>query len=264
MGLASFGRIDGLLNVARANLPRRVESSGAFDDWAIVGPALVGICADQTEGILASIPPRGQMRAEILSRSLCEYAITFAWLAGAKDDEERKARLQQFVAYEFRQRESAERKLIDQIGKQKRYEHLFESQRVPGELLGEESRDPVKSFEGTSSRPDALQMAFQADKRWMDEFELMKRNPFALMYFLVFTGSSFTTHASVTSVDRVVIGNPPQLVVGIPKGLEGSEQHGVYGLSVALLIFVLLISSRVHGWPLEGEVMAAANRDMPS
>jgi hypothetical protein len=123
MGLASLGRIDALLNVVRANLPRHVRSSGAFDDWSVVGPALVFVCSDLSEGIFASVPPRGTVRAEVLARSLCEYAITFAWLA-AVDGEERQGRLRQFVAYEFRQRESSERKLYDQIGKQQRYGHF--------------------------------------------------------------------------------------------------------------------------------------------
>jgi hypothetical protein len=263
MGLATLGRIDALLNVVRANLPRHVQSSGEYGDWAVVGPGLVFICADLSEGIFASVPPRGSVRAEVLARSLCEHAITFAWLA-AVNGEDRDARLQQFVAYEFRHRESAERKLYDQIGRQQRYAHLFDDPErgLPAEqLLSDETKERVKELEGVPPRPDVLQMAFRADERWMGEFEAIRRNPFAFLYFLIFTGSSFTTHASVTAVDRVVVGDPPNLIVGMPQGITDSEQHGVYGMAAALLALVLLISSRAQGWPPADEVAAAFTRE---
>lgn len=239
-----------------------MESSGELDDWHPVGLALVWICTDLLEGIFSQAPPRGRLRAEILSRSLCEYAITFAWIAAAETDELRASRLKQFEKEEFTLRKKGERTLVDQIGTQERYAHLFESGRFPRRVLDETTRERADALEADASikqLPDVLQMAYVADQRWMPEIDLVYRNPFASFYFLIFTSSSFTTHASVTSVGKVVVGMPPKLVVGMPEQL--SEGAGPYGLSVALVGCVLLVASYGLGIPLADEVVRALNTE---
>src|SRR5437879_4384064 len=81
MTVVSMKRVDGLLDAVRQNLPRPVSSSGEFEDWNVVGPALIAIAADLFEVVMGATPPRGRVRAEVLARTLTEYAITFAWLS---------------------------------------------------------------------------------------------------------------------------------------------------------------------------------------
>ena len=103
--------------------------------------------------------------------------------------------------------------------------------------------------------PGVLDRAFQADVRWMSEIELVAHNPFALIYWLVFTGNSFTTHASISAVDRVVMGTPPDLVVGVTQPLADSS--GPYGAGFMAFINMLLVASRSLGWPDEEAIHEA-------
>ena len=80
-----------------------------------------------------------------------------------------------------------------------------------------------------------------------------------MVYFTLFVGPSFTSHPSVTSVAKMTLGTPPELVVGAPEPLGESESP--YGQSMVTFASVLLIASRVLGWPDEAAVMAAVNRE---
>jgi hypothetical protein len=111
MTLVSMKRVDGLLDAVRQNLPRRVTSSGEFEDWNVVGPALIAIAADLFEAIMGATPPRGRVRAEVLARTLTDYAIAFAWLAAADDETDRASRIRSLVRDEYLEREKAENKL---------------------------------------------------------------------------------------------------------------------------------------------------------
>ena len=179
MTVFTIRRLDGLLELARAHLPRPVKSDGNFEDWDVVAPALVAICADLLEGIATSAPPKGRIRAEILARSLAEYAIAFAWISAADSAEGREARMRSFVKDEFSERERAENKLKDQMGSREGYEHLFADAgsggSLPRELLDEPTRtrlEELKADKDLSLPPNAFDQAFEADKRWMPEFEL--------------------------------------------------------------------------------------------
>ena len=68
---------------------------------------------------------------------------------------------------------------------------------------------------------------------------------------------SFTTHASVTAVARVITGTPPDLIVGIPNQL--AESAGPYGLTVGLILNILFVASRVFNNPPEPAIIAALN-----
>src|SRR5688500_3996460 len=105
MAVVTPPRVDGLLGIVRAHLPRPVRSDGEFTDWNVVAPGLLFIAADLFEGIVAASPPRGRVRAEVLARSLSEYVIGFAWLAAPEDEQERGYRLKQFELDEFLERE---------------------------------------------------------------------------------------------------------------------------------------------------------------
>jgi hypothetical protein len=211
-----------------------------------------------------SVPPLSILKGSVVLSSnsrISSSEPTFAWIAAADTDEVRDERLKQFEREEFTLRKRAERQLVDQIGGQKKYAHLFTSGRFPTSLLDEATRARADVLEGDKSikpLPDVLQMAYVADDRWMPEIDLVHSNPFASFYFLVFTSSSFTTHASVTSVARAITGTPPNLIVGLPALL--GEGAGPYGMTVALIGSVLLVAGRVFGGrPSEEEVFAALN-----
>jgi hypothetical protein len=153
-------------------------------------------------------------------------------LAAANDEDERASRLQSLVRDEFLEREKAENKLADQLAKRAEYEFLFdpkvkrEGGPVSRRLLDDRTRERLRTFRADQSikpLPNTFDMAFSADRRWMQEIDLVGHNPFAFAYFVLFTGPSFLSHPSVTGVSRVVIGTAPNLVVGLPVPLGESE-----------------------------------------
>jgi hypothetical protein len=258
MAVVSMKPVDGLLDAVRQNLPREVPSTGQFDDWTVVAPALVAIASDLFEAIVSAPPPSGRVRAEVLARSLTEYVITFAWIAAAGSDSERAGRLLALLKEEYVEREKAENKLADQIGKRREYQFLFEDETtreggpLPRTLLEAGTRErleTLKADESIRSLPGTFDMAFVADQRWMDEIDLVAHNPFAVAYFVLFTGPSFVSHPFITAVSRVVIGTSPNLVVGAPVALGVSEMP--YGQSLLTFVNMLLVASRALGWPDE-------------
>lgn len=262
MTVITVKRVSGLLEVVRAGLPARVQSTGEFEDWNVASRAMLAIASDLLEAVMAEVPPRGRVRAEILSRSLAEYAITFAWLAAAEGDE-RVLRMRRLVKDEFVEREKAERKLGEQMGRRADYKRLFASDTsreggpLPYKLLDERTRsrlDVLKADATLKPLPNTFDMAFAADTRWMSEIDLVDRNPFALSYFLGFVGPSFMTHPSVTSIGRVVVGQPPGLVVGLAQPLGLSEAP--YSYAFLTTFNMLLVASRALGWPDESALRA--------
>jgi hypothetical protein len=266
MVVVTVKRVDAIFDQLRQELPRAVESDGDFEDWNVVAPALIAVAADLLEGILASPPPRGRVRAEIFARSLAEYAIAFAWLAGA-DDEERARRLKALLKDEYREREKVANKLSDHIGRRDDYRDLFDPEKrkggpLPAQLLDEPTRERLEALKADDSipgLPDTFSMAFAADERWMPEIDLVEHNRFALIYVTLFSGPSFMTHASVSSVGRVVVGTPPNLIVGTPEALGDSETP--YAQAYLTMFNMLLVASRALGWPDEAILRAGIVRD---
>jgi hypothetical protein len=260
MDTTSIRRAGALLELARAHLPRPVRSSGEFDDWNVVGPGFIAIAASILEGIFQSPPPRHLLKAEILFRSLTDYVITFAWLAAPATDEERSARLRQFVGSEYRWRERAENRLTKGLADHPsgRYRGLMEEGRIPDSLLDPTTKDAISGWResGADEMPDMLRRAFEADGRWASELTLVARSPFALLHFLGFAHYSAITHASPTAVDRVVTSRPPDLVVGEAAGL--GESLGPYGNACSTFALMFLIANRTLGWPDEASIMKAA------
>jgi hypothetical protein len=258
-------RVDGMLELVRANLPRRVQSAGDFEDWEVIGPALVALVADLFEGIVSSSPPRARLRADILARSLAEYAIAFAWLTA--EASERSGRIKSLLLDEFRERRKAGNKLEKEIAGRTAYDDLFDPSKraggpLPKSLLDDAVSERLKKLEADPSikpLPNAFDMAFAADKHWMSEVDLVEHNPYALIYFTLFTGPSFSTHPSITAVAKMVTGQPPELAVGAAEPLGESEMP--YGQSFLVLTNTLLISARSLGWPDESVVRRVLARD---
>ncbi len=252
-------RVDAILDLVRAYLPRLVDSSGDFEDWEVISSALVAIVADLFEGIMGCVPPKDRVRAEILARSEAEYAIVFAWLAA--DDAERQRRIRQLLRDEFEERGRAANQLEREIAGRRIYADLFDDEKrlgaaLPKALLDDRAKARLAELENDESAtnlPNAFDMAYAADKSWMPRIDTIKRNPYALVYFTLFTGPSFSTHPSITAVSNVVTGTPPQLAVGAARPLGESEMP--YGQSYLVLANTLLVAARSLGWPEEEQVL---------
>ena len=259
MAVVTPKRTAALLDLVREGLPVRVESDGDFEDWNVMAPAKLAIVTKLFEGVVGSIPPDNRFRAEVLGRSLAEHAIAFAWLAA--NDGERERRLKQMVRGEFESRSRAGNQLGDQIYGKERYENLFETGRVPRVLLESETQSRLEELRNSEipTPPGVLDMALAADSYWVDRSEIIAHNPFALVYFVLFTGPSFVTHTSITAVSRFVDGDPPHLTVGRERANLTSESP--YGQSMMTFVNCLLVASETLGWPSEEAIVAAMNVD---
>ncbi len=256
MPIGDLKNAEAVLAIVRDVLPREVESDGHHEDWNVIAPALVAVVADLFEGILSSTPPRGRIRAEVLARSLAEYAIVFAWLAGPEGG--RDTRIKRLVRSEYIHRTKAANKLGDQIAVREDYKRLFEAGRLPEILLDESTKEfmaPLIEDESLKALPNALEMAFEADQVWMPKIELVNENPYAMVYFTVFTGSSSTTHPSVTGIDRMVTGDGGKLLVGAPQLL--GESGGPYAGGYLALLNTLWVASLTLEWPAQDSLREA-------
>jgi hypothetical protein len=74
----------------------------------------------------------------------------------------------------------------------------------------------------------------------MKEIPMVDHNPFVLLYFLLFTGPSFMTHASISSVSRMVTGGGGNLIVGEVEPL--GETENPYSDAYMGLINMLLVA----------------------
>jgi hypothetical protein len=90
-------RAHAVLNLAKQYLPVAVEFDGPLtdNDWRLVGPGLVGGATSMPESIFQLPPPHHTPSAEILTRSLSDYVITFAWLAVPDVRDERLDRFEE-------------------------------------------------------------------------------------------------------------------------------------------------------------------------
>ncbi len=253
-------RVGAVLDLARRYLPCDVESAGDFNDWNVVAPGLLGGAAGILESIFQLPPPRHTPCAEILARSVVEYAITFAWLAAPKDSAERAKRLARFEMSEYRERERADAKYVRVLPERsERYVALIKAGEMPPHLISDDMRSRIADRRGeveTGEMPSLLDRAIAADDRWAEEINALKRNPFAGIYASAFASFSFVSHASVTAVSRVVVGGGGRLRVGEPAAWSGAT--GPYGFSISMFVVMLVIASRVLGWPPENEIYESA------
>ena len=139
--------------------------------------------------------------------------------------------------------------LIDQIAGRSIYRKR-RGAALPERLLDEETEARLARLEVDASiprRPNVLEAAAKADEHWMPIEGPIERVPFALLYLLMFTDHSFTTHATVTAVSRVVSGIPPHLTVGHVELMGDAD--GPYGLALIALTNALIVGSHALGWP---------------
>ena len=249
-------RATAVLALAYQYLPQDVESLGEFNDWSVVAPGLIAAAAVVVDSIFRLPPPRYRISAEMLARSVFEYAITFAWLAAPKGENERALRLARFEVDEYHDRETVDKRYVSVLGdKRKRYDELIKSGKMPSHLVDPpmqtrmaDRRNELKA----KNMPDLLELAIQADDRWFDEVKAVGCVPFAHVYGTGYSDHSFVSHASPTAVSRVVSG-AGTLTLGEPVG-----ETTAYRMSVLVFAVMLVIASRTLGWPPEADVYKAA------
>lgn len=248
-------------------LPVAVEFEGPlaeFNDWRIVAPGLIGDAASILDSIVHLPPPRHTLSAEILTRSMVDYVITFAWLAAAPENaEQRTERLNQFEADEYDERERSDQKYTTEFRRKSKrqkalfdhYVELIEVGRMPSELLCDQMRERIKTRRevvGVKTTPPLLNRAFDADEYWIDHSEAVRNNPFAHQWGLIFSWYSSVSHPSVTAVARVASSEPGVVTVGKPT--SSSIESAPYGRATVLFGLMLHVASRSLGWPSDQEI----------
>ena len=220
----------------------------------------MSLCSNQLESVFHLPPPRHRVSAETLTRSLVDYAITFAWLAAPTDRDVRSDRLARFERDEWGKRAQADKRYTTVLPERAdRYRDLIARGRMPSGLLNAESRarlEEIQQAGGPLGMPPLIDRAIEADEVWTQEIALLRDQPLANVYASVYATLSLTAHASVSAVDRVVIGAPPKLLVGFPEPI--GEAQGPYDIAASLTAVVLIIASLRLGWPPLEEVYGAA------
>jgi hypothetical protein len=245
-----------------------------FNDWRIVAPGLIGDAASILESIARLPPPRHALSAEILTRSLVDYVITFAWLAADPENEgKRGERLNQLEADEYSERERSDQKYTTEFRQKSRrrkalfdhYVELIEVGKMPSELLCGQMRERItlcgqmreritlrRKIVGTKTMPSLLDRAFQADQYWIDHSPAVRDHPFANQWGLIFSWYSAVTHPSVTAIARVVSSEPGVVTVGMPT--SASIESTPYGRANVLFGLMLHVAARSLGWPTDDEI----------
>jgi hypothetical protein len=165
-----------------------------------------------------------------------------------------------FERDEWLKRDQADRRYTTTLPRRSDlYRELIEGGQMPSHLVEEAARAriaEIREGDGPKGMPPLLDRAIEADVVWTQELEVLRAQPLANVYASLYASLSMKAHASVSAVNRVVVGDPPRLLVGYPEPMGAEE--GPYDIACSLLGIVLLIASRRLGWPPWEESYAAA------
>lgn len=168
-------------------LPRTVASTGAHENWPLVGWAMLSRACGTLDSVVALIGERHATDAGVLTRSLFEQAVTFAWIA---IDPSEKALA--WVRWDRAERKKAHNDLLQHGG--------------PVLLDAETIRDFDSVIASGPAMPNLAQRAEEADAHWSTQIPTT-RNPstsFRGMYSVIYRTDSQASHAAVSSVEPVV------------------------------------------------------------
>lgn len=259
-------------------LPATLNFEGQItdNDWRLVAPGLFGGAASIVESIFRLPPPRQAPSAEILTRSLIDYVITFAWLAVP---DKRQQRLNAFEESFYNESEGLDGKYTTEFQgknqpKPKRskrsrepsdrqkviahYTMLIRAGKMPPALLTDRMRAWIterRKILGAKPMPVLLDRALQADEYWIHHSEAVASSPFANLWVLVFGHESAVAHATPTAVSRVAFVSDGTLHVG--EATAESVKSTPYSRAVVLLGLMLHIGSQSLGWPSTADLDAA-------
>jgi hypothetical protein len=173
-------------------LPRSVASPGTHEDWPLAGWAMLSRACGTLNSVVALIGERRATDAGVLTRSLFEQAVTFAWIA--IDPRENALA---WVRWDRSERQKAHNDRLQHGG--------------PALLEPETLRDFAAVIASGPVMPNLAQRAEQADAHWSAQLAAV-RNPntsFRGMYSIVYRTDSQATHAAVSSVEPVVVSAAP-------------------------------------------------------
>jgi hypothetical protein len=271
-------RARAVLDLLRRYLPATVDLEGQItdNDWRLVAPGLVGGAASIVESIFCLPPPRQAPSAEILTRSLIDYVITFAWLAVP---EKRQERLNAFEESFYNESEGLDAKYTTEFqGKNQptpkrskrirepsdrqkviaHYTKLIETGKMPAALLTDRMRVWIaerRKIIGAKPMPVLLDRALKADEYWIHHSEAVASSPFANLWVVVFAHESAVAHATPTAVSRMSFESDGALHVG--EATAESIKSTPYGRAVVLLGLMLHVGSQALGWPSTADLDAA-------
>lgn len=212
--------------------PKDIESSGRFDEWAIVGPALLARCAYLFETALVLV--HRDLDAAIITRCLWDHAVAFSWIA--IDPAER---LPPWVEYERQQRA----KLNEGAGALATYDQPYGALADFAAIYGHAEGHPWPSSPlGRAKEVDAhyraaLPEAFGNDRRFS----------FEAQYHVLFRGLSAYVHPRLLLLNRFVGGDRSRQRICRPS----SVPEGVMPLSFAVAVFANTVAASwvTMGWP---------------
>lgn len=168
-------------------LPRILPSTGAHEDWPLPGWAMISRACGTLDSVMALIDERRATDAGVLTRSLFEQAVTFAWIA---IDPIPNALA--WVRWDRAERKKAHNDLLQHGG--------------PALLEPKTLQDFEALIASGPVMPNLAQRTEDADRHWTTQVAAV-RNPgisFREMYAVVYRTDSQATHVAVTSVEPVV------------------------------------------------------------
>lgn len=238
------------LTLVDPHLPALItDSDGSLEDWQVAAPALVGRAATTLRSIFRLEPPDGLIDATVLTRSLTETAITFAWLATDPDTRRREWRTG--LAEE---RLKLHNRITRTLGNDPRYRRDVRK-RFRGGVLDQKNVAREQAYRDSGVHVGGLlDRAIAADQVWRKQISALDAEPFALIYAIVYSDYSFSSHASIqggfTLVDETSEG--PR----VGRSVARPGEDGPYGIALLLFLLMLVVSAKTLGWPAEADVYA--------
>lgn len=162
--------------------PVDLPSSGMHDEWPLVGWAMLARACRTLDSITALAPERAASDASVLTRTLFEEAVTFAWIAIDPDEN-----VKSWLRWDRSQRIKMDNDLVDRGA-----EHVLES----------DVRAQFERFidEGPVMPDNLTQRADEVDNYWTTKIEALDPSlpfNFRAMYRYIYRFESFYAHAAV-------------------------------------------------------------------
>jgi hypothetical protein len=208
--------------------PRTLTSSGAHDDWPLLGFAMLARASGTLGSVMALIPERRAADAAVLNRTLFEEVVTFAWIAV-----DPAANATAWVRWDRRERLKLDNDLRDHG--------------APA-LLAPSRRQEFEALvaSGPSMPSNLADRAREADAHWLDRIDALDDDPrratsFRTLYRYAYRGDSRFVHGAVGSVDGLVIdslepGKRVVLPVERDPGNSSAFERAPFVLGVGLLV----------------------------
>lgn len=229
-----------VVSLIEDRLPLDVRSIGPEDDWDVVAPALLAAAARH---LRATEQLQNGLRSRVvgwqLVRSMYEYVVTFAWIAGDPDERRRL-----WLKSDYQQR----LKLDDDFTAVNAAETA---------LLNPDQRRRIAEYveEVGGSMPSVPNRAASVDERWAGSLaEIEAHLPegfrrFRTLYPLIYRNGSQFTHPTSHAVAAFVTGRIPHLHVGLERSLERDlvlVATGIMALGLAVAVTATPVLQLTH------------------